>query len=217
MQTYGFSELGTCPLEPSAIYLGGSGNGTIGEVLTKLVRSQDGKVGVGNVGGFRTSGRGPLPRLVVLTSNKKNSDWPDEFDSERGVLTYFGDNKVGTEYRTTPRGGNQVLLETYSALLNASIHRVDLPIFFHFEKHGESKDWRFNGQFAPGSHLRPTSDWLSIVETESGIINLRATFQSLGTEMISREWLDDVLHERDRLEHATTEYRAWATNQNTQS
>lgn len=194
---------------PSAVYLGGVGKGTKGEVISKLIRSSDGVTGIANVGGFRISGGNPLPRLVVLTSNGMRTEWPDKFNCESGVLTYFGDNKKSLDHLNTPRKGNRILSEVFSALTEGRLRREELPIFLHFEKYGRSKDWRFSGQFVPGAPSIPKIEWLRLLKSNLGVPNFCATFQRLGTATITRPWLDDVLLDRNRLARCTVEYKNW--------
>ena len=72
------------------IYVGGRNGNASDDPLWHLT-------GVSNQGGFRYLGSKEQPRLVLLTSNLRDPDWPDNLDKETGIFTYFGDNKQAGE------------------------------------------------------------------------------------------------------------------------
>jgi hypothetical protein len=204
-----FEDAHICDLEVDHVYKGNSELGFGGDVLTKLVRSLDLKNAVGNQGGFRYSGAAPSPRLVVLTSNWQEIQWPDEFDRSAQRLTYFGDNRGGASLLETPRRGNSILKQTYDKLGEVGSSRISLPVFLHFQKFGEGRDWKFTGHFVPGAVENGVRTFLEEVVDPEGRRNYKATFTRLPVALVKRSWLDDVLMGRDIFENASDDFKNW--------
>jgi len=85
-----FGELASSELFVDAIYEGKAGGQLAGEALSNLLP------GVGNLGGFRASGRGAVKKLVVLYTSGEDSDWPDMLDLRTGQFIYYGEDDVLT-------------------------------------------------------------------------------------------------------------------------
>ena len=67
---------------------------------------------IGNSGGFRISQVKSIPAFVVFHTTGKNPEWPDDFDSEVGVFSYYGDNKKpGNELDSSQ--GNRLLSDIF--------------------------------------------------------------------------------------------------------
>ena len=83
-----FQALERSDLVVDAIYESGSWKNIKSEPLNKLL-------GCGNAGGFRSVGsiKGKKVKLMVLTSSLGDTNWPDSLDTEKGVFTYYEDNK----------------------------------------------------------------------------------------------------------------------------
>jgi hypothetical protein len=93
-----FSKLDIADLYVDALYEGGPGNSFQDEPLSKLL-------GVDNQGGFRVLGKkkGKVAlRLLVLTTNMSDADWPDALDP---LLTTETIKSPGAS--CTTRGGEE--------------------------------------------------------------------------------------------------------------
>lgn len=125
---------------------GGSRNGDASdETLPKLL-------GVDNGSGFRHLGERPgvdTLKLLALSSNFKNPDWPDHLDTETGLFTYYGDNNTVREIHDTPRKGNLMLRNLFDAR-HSSTSFSHFPVVLLFGSTGVYRDVRFLGLGVPG-------------------------------------------------------------------
>lgn len=78
MRIISFDELSQSNLIVDAVYESSHDGQLGGEPLSKLLP------GFGNMGGFRSSGRGADKNLVVLFSTGEDKDWPDTLDLNTG-------------------------------------------------------------------------------------------------------------------------------------
>jgi len=173
---------------------GGSRKGNASDdPLSKLL-------GVDNSAGFRHLGSRPgisTLKLLVLTSNFKNPDWPDYLDHETGLFTYYGDNqKPGRELHETPRDGNSILKNLFQARHDYEITEHIPPVFL-FGSTGTYRDVRFLGLAVPGSETLGQDDDLVAVWRTSGPLNERfqnykSIFTVLDVSVITREWIKDI-------------------------
>ena len=82
IKRFSHDELDAADLIVDAVYEGGN-TGTIkDEALCKVLP------GIGNLGGFRASGRGLDKQFVVLYTSGKDMDWPDLIDLNTGPVSY---------------------------------------------------------------------------------------------------------------------------------
>lgn len=187
-----FEDLGDSDLHVDSLYLGGT-KGTAGDDPIARI------VPVGNQGGFRHAGspnRGTV-RLSVLYTSGTEIDWPDTLDAQTGVMTYYGDNrKPGHELHQTPRGGNQLLRDVFSAAHGSEQDRLRVPPFLLFEKSAPGRAVRFRGLLAPGAATMTSDDELAAIwRSKDGLRfqNYRARFTVLDVATVPRQWLSAIL------------------------
>ena len=190
-----FGELKLSALHIDAIYLGGTAGNISDEPLNKLVP------GLSNAGGFRQivkAGNKPKRvRLCALVSSGSDPDWPDNLDQERGIYTYYGDNrKAGNhDMHSTSRGGNVILRDAFTNLHTNKRHLI--PPFLIFEKEPmRGFAYKFKGLAVPGVNgLGPSEDLVAIWKSDSDnnrFLNYRSRFTVLNVETIPREWLIEI-------------------------
>lgn len=180
-----FSELSTAPLIVDAIYRGGRRGNLGDDPISKLIPN------CGNQGGFRAIGgqRFGSCCLLVLSSSGDHPDWPDRLDAELGVFTYYGDNrKPGHSLHETPKGGNRLLADMYSAA-NHVANRSKIPPILVFTKTGERFDVAFRGLAVPSQSEE--SGLVAIWRQTQGMRfqNYRAQFDLLDCRELSRSWV----------------------------
>ena len=213
MKVIDFPRLGAADLMIDAIYESSHDGQLAGEPISKLLP------GLGNMGGFRPSGKGVDKNLVALFTTGEDRDWPDTLDLNTGQFIYYGDNKTpGHELHETKKGGNKLLRRVFE-LLHSDVPRRDkIPPFLIFRKHRTEKGARsvqFKGLAVPGyPGMAPTEDLLALWKTTGGqrFQNYRATFTVLDIASISRGWLEDILAGNANSQHAPDEWRAWVTH-----
>lgn len=153
-------------------------------------------LGVGNQGGFRYKGSIDKPDLIVLYSNKKDLDWPDELDKETGIYTYYGDNKKpGKDLHDTEKSGNLLLKNIFDLAHGGPLKRQFVPPVLVFEKAGLYRDVIFLGLAVPGNQeLDATEDLTALWKIKDGMRfqNYRAKFTILKVDKISKAWLEEV-------------------------
>lgn len=186
-------ECSASPLVVDAVYEGSPGGHLSGEALSKLMP------GIGNLGGFRTAGRGEDKKLVVLYTTGEDRDWPDHLDLSTGQFVYYGDNKTpGYDLHDTAPGGNRILRRVFELLHTVPNARMLIPPFFVFRKYpttASSRSVQFKGLAAPGFPSLPsTSDLVAVWKTTGGqrFQNYRAVFTVLDVPTVSRAWLQDI-------------------------
>lgn len=195
--------LPTADLVIDAVYEG-YGAQLSGEPISKLLK-------VGNVKGFRDSGRGKKKNFIVLYTSGENKDWPDQLDVNTGRFTYYGDNrKPGRELHAT--NGNKILRRVFDSLHS---DRLKIPPFFVFRKFrtvASSLSVQFKGLAVPGFlGLPSTEDLVAVWKTsdEQRFQNYRATFTILDISVITREWLNDLREGNAFTENAPSVWLEW--------
>ena len=153
-----FERLPGADLVVGAVYEGGI-RGTSGDdPMSKLLPC-------GNRGGFRIRGSRKMHSyyLALLYTTGADPDWPDFYDDETGLLTYFGDNKrPGSELHATRPGGNELLRFSFEILHTPRGDRSRVPPFFVFRKaaSGSGRDVEFIGLAVPGAaDVDPTEEY----------------------------------------------------------
>lgn len=205
-----YEELSTTDLHVDAVYEGKSGNKLAGEALSKLLP------GIGNLGGFRASGRGKDKKFVVLTTSGENKDWPDSLDLNTGKFVYYGDNRQpGHELHSTPRGGNQILCRVFDLLHGNPSRREQIPPFLVFQKFPTAvsiRSFQFKGLAVPGfAGLPATADLVAVWKTSAGqrFQNYQAIFTLLNVAEVSRKWINDLTSKKFLSEHTPPAWRDW--------
>ncbi|MGO4552281.1 restriction endonuclease [Lysobacter sp. 2RAF19] len=190
MHKFALSDLVKSDLIVDALYEGGRAGGAGDDPLPKLV-------GVSTGGGFRYRGKLDRLELVVLTSNKKDPDWPDHLDRETGVYTYYGDNKIpGRDLHDTPRFGNAILQRIFEDANGGAAARANVPPVLVFTSGGERRDVVFLGLAVPGVVGEDPSEGLVAVwrsRAGSRFQNYRAHFTVLKAASISRNWIASII------------------------
>lgn len=176
------------------VYKGSRNGNASDDPLPKLI-------GVDNGAGFRHLGQRPgieTLKLLALKSNFNDPDWPDHIDTERGLFTYYGDNKKVSEIHDTPRKGNLILRNLFDARhsTNAFVH---FPVILLFGGTGTYRDVRFLGLAVPGAQeLGPDEDLVAIWRAKGTenqrFQNYKSLFTILDVPVVKREWLEDIKH-----------------------
>jgi hypothetical protein len=190
-----FDDLAKADLHVDAIYLGGAAGNISDEPLNRLVP------GLSNAGGFRqivkVANKPKRVRLCALVSSGSDPDWPDNLDQERGVYTYYGDNrKAGNhDMHNTSRGGNVILRDAFANLHSGMRHLI--PPFLIFEKEaGAGYAQKFKGLAVPGVNgLGPSEDLVAIWKSDAKnnrFLNYRSRFTVLNIETIPKAWLHEI-------------------------
>lgn len=189
-----------------AIYSGGRSGNASDDPLNSLV-------GVSNQGGFRYIGSKENPRLIVLTSTLKNPDWPDNFDEENGIYTYFGDNKEpGRELHDTPRFGNLLLRDAFERAHGAATDRIRVPPILVFANTGEWRDVRFLGLAVPGAqNLNSNQDLVAVWKMKNGLRfqNYQAKFTILDCQVIPKDWINSVINGNPFAKDCPSAWKLW--------
>lgn len=186
-----FSELRQSDLKLDAVYMGGEAPNLKAEPLSKLLP-------IGNQGGFRYITRGSPKRVVLcaLISSTSEPDWPDSLDIERGIFTYYGDNRAagGGDMHNTKIGGNRILRDSFNALHLQQ--RNQIPVFLVFTKQGLKRNYMFRGLAVPGANgLGANEDLVALWKNDPAgrrFQNYRARFSILAEESISRKWIEEI-------------------------
>ena len=187
-----FAERESADLHVDAKYLGGSAGNLGASPLSKLI-------GVGSSGGFRSIVGGKPRRVTMcaLITSGVDPDWPDNLDVERGVFTYYGDNREAGNHdmHDTKLKGNVILRDSFA---NLHLGRRELiPVFFVFEKIGrKGYDYKFLGLAVPGANgIGPSDDLVAIWksgEQNHRFLNYRARFTILNYPTISKTWIKEI-------------------------
>ena len=187
-----FEERVLADLYVDAKYLGGK-VGNLGDApLSKLI-------GVGASGGFRSIVGGKPRRVTMcaLVTSGIDPDWPDNLDIERGVFTYYGDNRQAgnKDMHETKLKGNVILRDSF---MNLHIGRRELiPVFLVFEKIGrKGYDYKFLGLAVPGANgLGPSDDLVAIWKSgkqSQRFLNYRSRFTILNCPTVSKAWINEI-------------------------
>ena len=206
MQIIPFSEASSTELRIDAVYQGGRLSNAGDDPLPRLLN-------VSNAGGFRYRGQIDSLDLVVLTSSRKDPDWPDTLDQEIGVYTYFGDNKSpGRGLHETPRKGNKLLRRIFELAHSGTEGRQQVPPIFLFANTGEWRDVVFLGLAVPGTADTLVSEDLVAIWRISGgsrFQNYRARFSVLDVPLISRAWITDIVSRNPHSSNAPSAWENW--------
>lgn len=206
-----YGDLAASDLIVDAIYEASSDGLLAGEPISKLLP------GSGNMGGFRSAGRGVNKNWVVLFSTGENPDWPDFIDMNTGQLVYYGDNRTpGHELHNASASGNLVLKHAFNQLHSLENPRANVFPFFVFEKHptpSGSRSVQFKGLAAPGyPGLSSTEDLVAVWKSAKGnrFQNYRAVFTILDVPIVTRAWIADLVEGNPFSENAPAAWVAWA-------
>ncbi|HEY0947142.1 MAG TPA: restriction endonuclease [Opitutaceae bacterium] len=187
------------------IYEGGRAGHAGDDPLSKLL-------GVSNSGGFRYLGRPDDLRLVVITSNFNEPDWPDEIDLEAGLLTYFGDRREPGALHETHRLGNEVLRQIFHNLHSQPPARNRIPPILLFRNTGNYRDVVFLGLVVPGAaHLPATSDLVAVWKSSrrGRFQNYKAQSTLLRVSSVPLAWIADVRSGNPLSPSCPPEWRTW--------
>lgn len=203
-----FNELSNCDLVVDRNYgIGKTENAFSFEPIAKLL-------GVSNQGGIRILGSTKIKKykLVVLTSNQNDVDWPDYLDNETGELIYFGDNKKPgrvLHHTESFKKGNNVLRDIFES---KNLNRVDCPPVFIFFRGAQGVDVEFKGIAIPGTISKNESEELVAVWKTSGthrFQNYKAYFTILDIQIITRAWIDDIKNGNTLSANCPEVFRNW--------
>jgi len=210
MRIMPFSELSQSNLVVDAIYESSHDGQLRGEPISKLLP------GVGNMGGFRISGKGDNKKLIGLFTTGEDKDWPDSLDLNTGQFIYYGDNKTpGHDLHDTPKDGNKILRYVFELLHSDKDCRLKIPPFFLFKKHPTNKGARsvqFKGIAVPGfSGMAATEDLVAVWKTTSGqrFQNYRSVFTVLDIPVVNRAWVNDILAGNHASNNAPKNWQKW--------
>lgn len=210
MKIVEFSKLSEEDLIVDAIYESSHDGQLSGEPISKLLP------GLGNMGGFRSSGKEKDKNLVVLFSTGEDKDWPDTLDLNTGQFIYFGDNKTpGHEIHETQKGGNKILRRVFELLHASPPNRVLISPFLIFKKYpteNGSRSVQFKGIAVPGyPGMAGTEDLVAVWKTTNGqrFQNYKSSFTVLDIPVITRDWVNDILAGNVNSDNAPDVWRRW--------
>lgn len=197
-----YKDLSNSPLIPGAIYKAGEKGGFTSDPLPRLFKIDGFNKGIGNQSGIRKSNKERNGKsisetaFVVIKDTRKQEVWPNKYNEETKILTYYGDNRtIDNHYMKTKQKGNMVLESVFKkSYINARSRKTIPPMFF-FQSINSSGDLRFIGLAVPGVFDNSYDEVLRrIVFTveEGNFENLIAEFTILDSEIISREWLAEL-------------------------
>lgn len=159
--------------------------------------------GINNTSGFRakslTNGSSDIEDcgFCLLVTNYGETEWPDSLDTETGLFTYFGDNRLhGERLHETSIGGNRLLKKVFD--LRHANGRDEVCPFLCFENYlgADGTYVRFLGLAVPGAEGFTNLDDLVAVWRRKGqrrFQNYKATFTILKTESVPRSWLHEIV------------------------
>jgi len=214
MKIVPFNKLSQTDLIVDAIYEGGSAGNAGDDPISKLIP------GIGNMAGFRYSGRGNRKKFIVLYTSREDKDWPDTFDLNTGMFTYYGDNRTpGHELHDTPRKGNLILRQIFMDLHSEDPNEYKLiPPIFIFTKYpteNSSRSVQFRGVAVPGfSGLSSANDLVAVWKSTKGqrFQNYKAIFTMLDIAVVSRKWIDDITLNRFLTNNTPKVWRSWESS-----
>lgn len=196
----------TSELIVDKVYGGGRAGHAGDDPLSKLL-------GVSNSGGFRYLGNPDELKLVVITSNFNEPDWPDEIDLEAGLLTYFGDRREPGPLHGTPRLGNEVLRQIFHNLHSQPPARNRIPPILLFRNTGNYRDVVFLGLVVPGAtHLPATNDLVAVWKSSrrGRFQNYKAQFTLLRVSSVPLAWIADIRGGNPLSHSCPPEWRTWS-------
>lgn len=201
-----FEDLGISNLIQGAVYEGGSNNNPMkDDPLSKIFRIEGYEKGIGNQGGFRKTSKekdgkkvnGTIA-FVVMVDGGKQAEWPNKMDGDRGIFTYYGDNRTaGNDIFKTKNLGNKFLYEIFSKSYAGPDERATIPPIFIFKATGKGCDKRFIGLAVPGVRGKSMEESLErrVFKVDEGEFeNYVANFTVLDIAggVIERDWLKDL-------------------------
>ena len=211
MKIVPFEELSDADLIVDAIYES-KGSDASADPISKIFP-------VGNLSGFRDSGKGQFKNLVCLCTSGENKDWPDYLDNNTGKFIYYGDNKTpGKELHK--KRGNQILKNVFEHLHSNENKRRLIPPFFVFKKYptlNGSRSQQFKGLAVPGySSTTSVDDLVALWKTSDGerFQNYKATFTIIDVAKINRAWIQDLKKGEKFTKNAPKEWLNWVDNGN---
>ena len=169
--------------------------------FNKMFRVADGK-GIVNSGGFRwkshNAGKSIIEQsaFVILVTNLEEDEWPDSLNVERGIFTYWGDNRTaGKELHATTKGGNRFLVDTFNKLHVNNRLEICPVLCFQSINSAQGHCMKFIGLAAPGAaHLSSREDLVAVWRASAGtrFQNYRSAWTVLDVPAVSWEWLDEL-------------------------
>lgn len=205
-----FNNLSKSNLIVNEIYKGGIQPGKGSEVLSKLIP------GISNSGGFRIKNNGHSDLLGILYADNKHPEWVNIFDSETGGFVYYGDNKEpGVSVKDSNKRGMKFLNRVNEKLKNGN--RRKIPPILVFVKAGQGWDVRFIGLAVPGvlqnGNKQIFLEEVSYQQDDGAVFNYRSSYTILNINVISREWLADILIGKIYTsEHVSEVWKRWVDN-----
>lgn len=198
-----FEKLNSSDLIQMAIYEGGDyKNPMKDDPLSKLFSIEGFEKGIGNQGGFRkTSKERDNKRVngtiafVVMVDSGKQVEWPNKFDEETRIFTYYGDNRTpNNDIFKTKNLGNKFLYDIFKKSYAGKKERATIPPIFIFKSTGIGNDKKFIGLAVPGVRGKSIEESLErrLFKTDEGNFeNYIANFTILDISggVIKREWL----------------------------
>lgn len=207
MKTVSRDELAGAPLWVDCLYRGSRNGNSSDDPLHLLLP-------VSNQGGFRIVGTREQPKLVVMTTSRSDPDWPDEFDPETGLVTYFGDNKKpGHLLHETPRYGNRLLQYMFEKAHGSTSDRQACPPTLIFARAGSWRDMIFLGLAVPGApNLDPNEDLVAVWKSRNGsrFQNYRAKLTVLNEPELKPEWVAQICAGNPLGDACPAAWREWA-------
>lgn len=196
-----FNQLHTADLIPEAIYLAGKEGNLRDEPLSKLFKVDEKLKSIGNQSGIRKSvieRKGIKKRFayIVIISTSNIEEWQNHYDSNTGILKYYGDNKeIGKDYKNTKHKGNELFEEVFKAAYGTKEDRLTIPPIFYFEKIPKEKDMKYVGLALPvvkGKSLNEVLKLEKHTNAKGSYQNYKAHFTIVKNENIRREWIKDL-------------------------
>lgn len=195
-----FTDLEKSDLIQNAIYKSGT-NGNAGDEPLIHLFKLEGYRGIGASAGFRRAckesngkSQAGTTAFAVLVDTGKQKQWPNTFDEETRIFTYYGDNKTaGKGLLETKHSGNRLLEDIFKKSYGGPDDRADIPPILIFKSTGERRDTQFIGLGVPGVKGVNIEEALELREFD-GYENYVAKFTILNVSggIIKREWLIDL-------------------------
>lgn len=199
------AKLSTTDLIPQAIYLGKlpnqHGNRPLDAIFKGIVdeNNKNEKAGLDGGGGIRTryvSGSNNSDRVtgfIVIRNTKKESEYPNQFNAETSVLTYYGDNIRNRDPLNTPKKGNRNLKRIFDYLFDKSLpyEKYICPILYFESVTPGSTEQKFVGLAYPYVEGVSYGELVSLYGID-GVSNYKFKF-TIVSERISKAWLYELL------------------------
>jgi Restriction endonuclease AspBHI N-terminal/HNH endonuclease len=213
-----FENLATCDLVPGYIYKAGDTKKYLKDEVISHIFVFENLKGIGNQSGIRRTMIQNNPdykkeeAFTVLIDTKKDLDWPNSFDSQSSILTYYGDNKDPEKhYLDTKQKGNLVL-KKYFQRTYGDTTTLHIAPFFFFERVNGS-DMRYIGLAIPFVENEMLDDVLSLKEFTLSdgrkYENYKVKFTILTDVIIKREWLYDLKVGEKNSNYIPTEWQSF--------